>query len=76
MADTPDEVKQKRKEYYERNKAAHIARAAVGRTKAKERWQQFKTTLSCTKCGESHPATLDFHHVIKENKKKCQQANY
>jgi len=69
MAEVSEETKRKRQEYYRRTKEEHIARAAVSRAKAKERWQQFKSTLSCTKCGESHPASLDFHHVIKENKK-------
>lgn len=26
------------------------------------KFAEFKATLSCTLCGESHPATLDFHH--------------
>lgn len=32
-------------------------------------FREYKSNLSCTECGESHPATLDFHHTdptIKE----------
>ena len=35
--------------------------------KVEEIWVAFKATLSCTQCGEDHPAALDFHHV-KRNK--------
>jgi hypothetical protein len=69
MTKASEETIRKRKEYYQRTKDAHIARAATARIRAKERWQGFKSTLACVKCGENHPATLDFHHVIKENKK-------
>jgi len=29
---------------------------------ARAEFMAWKATLSCTKCGENHPATLDFHH--------------
>lgn len=69
MPQTPDEVKKKQQAYYRRTKEAHIARAAESRAKGRQQWQEFKSTLACVKCGENHPAALDFHHVIKENKK-------
>ena len=59
------------KAHYEKNKAAVIARVARNK-KANRTWfSTFKRTLKCTNCGENHPATLDFHHVIhqKDNKK-------
>ena len=31
-------------------------------------WKEYKTTLKCEQCGESHPACLDFHHLSKETK--------
>lgn len=30
--------------------------------KMKLEFMAWKATLSCIKCGENHPATLDFHH--------------
>lgn len=30
--------------------------------RAKAAFMAWKATLSCTQCGEGHPATLDFHH--------------
>lgn len=57
--------------YYENNKQKVIKASAAVRRKTRAQWQEFKKTLSCIQCGENHPATLDFHHVIrsKENRK-------
>ncbi len=53
------------KAHYEKNKAAYVARAAEARKKGREQWQLYKSTLSCIVCGEDHPATFDFHHVVR-----------
>ena len=29
----------------------------------KQKWKEFKATLSCLECGVYHPAILDFHHI-------------
>jgi hypothetical protein len=26
-------------------------------------WREFKKGFRCSKCGEDHPACIDFHHV-------------
>lgn len=59
------------KKYYEKNKKYCISKIADAKKKYRELWAAFKQTLSCTVCGENHPATLDFHHVIRspDNKK-------
>ena len=51
------------KAYYEKNKAAIIKNKNVRKKELVKQFAAFKATKSCTKCGESHPATLDFHHV-------------
>ena len=49
-------------EYYSKNKTRCITRTKEGKN-AKLKWlADFKKTLKCIKCGESHPACLDFHH--------------
>lgn len=53
------------KAYYEKNKDYYVKKAADSKKKAKEVWTAFKSTLACTTCGENHPATLDFHHVVR-----------
>ncbi len=59
------------KTHYEKNKKRCIERVADAKKKYRAEWASFKETLSCTVCGENHPATLDFHHVIRspDNKK-------
>lgn len=37
------------------------------------KWQEYKSSKSCTKCGVSHPAVLDFHHVIRFEKRSIPQ---
>lgn len=50
------------KKYYEKNKAKVQAAVNINRRTARQAFRMFKASLSCTKCGENHPATLDFHH--------------
>lgn len=46
------------------------ARAAISRRKRqeKERWEAYRAQHACAHCGFSHPAVIDFHHVIRTNK--------
>ena len=55
--------------YYSKNKDK--SKVATKNTKLKERakWYLFKATLSCTRCGFSHIATMDFHHEDPSTKK-------
>jgi len=56
------------KNYYEKNKQKVIAKSAIGRKKFADKWRTFKETLTCSKCGFSHPAAIDFHHVNPKEK--------
>ena len=65
------------KKHYEKNKAAIIAKVGTRRKSQAAKFAEYKTTLSCTKCGENHPATLDFHHVERhKSNKKVHKLNY
>lgn len=58
------------RKYYLKNKATVKARAKAAYAVNRDKWDEFKKTLSCTVCGFSHPAAIDFHHVdpnAKEN---------
>jgi hypothetical protein len=68
---------EKRREYqreymrgwYQKNKAKHIAYVRR-RDKRIEAWlKEYKSSLSCPECGESHPACLEFHHLNPQDKK-------
>lgn len=52
------------RKYYEANRDKIIAASGKARKQQRAEFATFKSRLSCTKCGENHPATLDFHHVI------------
>jgi len=55
-----------RKRYYEKNKKKIKKRIYDNRRKQREKFREWKSTLECVKCGHSHVAALDFHHVVKK----------
>lgn len=59
--------KEYQRNWYKINKDNHIINANKRKKKAREDLKKFiddlKSTSSCSKCGFSHPATLQFHHV-------------
>jgi 5-methylcytosine-specific restriction endonuclease McrA len=50
------------KKHYENNKEKYRCNQYLRRMKKAEWFFEFKTTLNCSECGESHPACLQFHH--------------
>lgn len=58
-----------KKKSYEGNKQATLDRNNRNKKKNKEWYDEYKSTLQCSKCDESHPACLDFHHINGEDKK-------
>ena len=55
----------KSKEWYSNNKEYHVSR---NRARSKQNALEMRNyisslNLSCSECGENHPAVLDFHHV-------------
>jgi hypothetical protein len=65
----PEIRKQKQKlyskKYYEKNKKEIIKKHLAHKRGIAKRFAEYKATLHCTRCGQNHPATLDFHHVEK-----------
>jgi endonuclease I len=55
--------KERSRKHYEANREEIINKAQAKKKEFREQWNAFKRTLKCTKCGFSHPAALDFHHV-------------
>lgn len=51
------------KAHYEKNKKAYIAKNTQNKQNKATEWLAYKAALSCSICGEHHPACLDFHHV-------------
>jgi hypothetical protein len=57
------------RKWYEENRELTKQRAIERRKRLTEQWVGYKKTKSCSACGASHPAVLDFHHVVREDKK-------
>ena len=54
------------KAYYEKNRELVISKINRNKRENRKWFAEFKATKSCIECGENHPATLDFHHVIHD----------
>lgn len=52
--------------YYKNNGERHrqymCGKSKLRREKIRDWMRAYKSTLACVKCGEDHPATIDFHH--------------
>jgi hypothetical protein len=67
---------EKRREYqrqymrrwYRKNVATQVERNRQRRKKIRGWFIELKATLSCARCGENHPATLEFHHDDPQTK--------
>ena len=68
----PTKKKEKQQEYSKKHYKSNAdkVKAATKKTKRsfKQKWKEFKSTLSCLECGVYHPAILDFHHIDPEMK--------
>jgi hypothetical protein len=65
--------KEKQREYsrrwYAANKKSTMDNVARRKRRLRKEWFEYKAKQRCSRCGFSHPATIDFHHVIRKNKK-------
>ncbi len=58
----------KRKRYYLDNRKTERSRIVARKAEIKEWYREYKSTLSCVRCGQDHPATLQFHHPDSDDK--------
>lgn len=56
------------KQHYIKNKESYKQRSAKSRKIISEWLSEYKSNLSCSTCGESHIACLDFHHKDPSHK--------
>jgi len=52
-----------KKEYYQRNRSKVIQENVERHNNNRDRFNEWKSTLSCRRCGEADIACLDFHHI-------------
>jgi hypothetical protein len=57
------------KDYYQNNREKINARNKTYKLKIRKWFREYKKKLECTKCGETHYACLEFHHVRKNKEK-------
>jgi hypothetical protein len=67
-----DEIREYNRLYYQRNRERLLEKQAEKNRRFAEtrrKWLvDYKRTLECVRCGESHPATLTFHHKNSSEK--------
>ena len=56
------------REWYLRNRKERIKKSWEQRNRIRVLWTEYKAAKKCSHCGMQHPAVIDFHHVIRENK--------
>lgn len=61
----PEKRRQSQRDHYYRNKEQYLKRNRERKRRLKKQWLEFKGSLSCEMCGESHISTFDFHHIEK-----------
>lgn len=68
---TNEEKKEYERNWYKtKGKEKRIAANKRWREKAKIVYKEFRKTLMCVRCGESHPACLDLHYLDPTTKFK------
>ena len=55
--------------WYLKNTRLVINQSSARRALTKKAWLDYRSKQSCSRCGFSHPAVIDFHHVIRHNKR-------
>lgn len=60
--------KEYNKGWYQRHKEEVIERRKKRQIEIRDWFRRYKSTLSCTNCGISHPAVLQFHHKNRADK--------
>jgi len=67
-----ERMRELRKKWYENNKDSERDKAKVRQKKRRDDFNEwyydYKSKLSCIRCGFSHPAALDFHHRDRGDK--------
>jgi len=71
MAYTPEERRAYDKQWSKANRAKRQALNNRWRHKRAAWLREFKAQQKCNRCGENHPATLQFHHVDGKRKESA-----
>lgn len=56
------------KKYYATHRQEELDRVRKRKKQLRKWFNGYKQTLVCSKCGENHPACLEFHHLNEKTK--------
>jgi len=66
-------ARERQKEYsrrwYLKNREDQIRKSKITKRKKRQVWEDYKAKQKCSHCGAKHPAIIDFHHIIRKNKR-------
>ncbi|UCD20840.1 MAG: hypothetical protein JSW08_03665 [archaeon] len=65
-----------RRKWYSKNRESEIAHVKRRRKEIRKWCMDHKSELKCSKCGEDHPATLEFHHKKGKKDKSIAYMSY
>ena len=63
-----DHIRAYKREWYKQNRSRVVNDISERKRQLASWLQAYKATLKCSRCGEDHPACLDFHHRIPSDK--------
>ena len=73
---TKEDKKVYHQKWYQEHKPRVLELNAKNKAKHRKKFRDFKATLICERCGESHHATLDFHHKDPNQKENTVNRMY
>jgi transcription elongation factor Elf1 len=68
--------KEVKKKNYSKNRKKVVERVKERKIKIRKWFNEYKEKLSCLKCGENHPATIDFHHLEEKDHQVTHMVHY
>jgi transcription elongation factor Elf1 len=64
----PEKRRECRRRWYANNKESEKEHVNRRKKQIRAWFVEYKSKLKCSKCGENHPATIDFHHKTRNEK--------
>jgi hypothetical protein len=64
----PEKRRECRRNWYSNNRESEKKHVKRRKKEIKKWFNNYRSKLSCKRCKENHPATLDFHHKNRNNK--------
>jgi len=63
------------RKWYSENKKKTIDKVYRRKLNVRKQYQEYKKTFSCTRCSESDPVCIDFHHLRDKKYQVCKMAH-